>query len=109
VKEELSLSEREYVCEECGLAIDRDVNAAINILAEALFSELNKRFNTDIARRKFTPADLAALATDLSARGQLAEVDVHGLLTRNGRAAMVDGFFNCLWNQVAHATVNCYI
>jgi len=107
VKEELSLSEREYVCEECGLAIDRDVNASVNILAEALFSELNKRFNTDIARRKFTPADLAALSTDLSVRGQLAEVDAHGLLTRNGRAAMVDDFFNRLWNQVAHATINC--
>ena len=106
VKEELSLSEREYVCEECGLAIDRDVNAAINILAEALFNELYKRFNTDIARRKFTPADLAALSTDLSVSGQLAEVDAYGLLTRNSRAAMVDDFFNRLWNQVANATVN---
>ena len=31
VKTKLSLSERVYHCEECGLAIDRDVNAAINI------------------------------------------------------------------------------
>lgn len=31
VKAKLSLSERVYHCEECGLAIDRDVNAAINI------------------------------------------------------------------------------
>ena len=30
-KTKLSLSERVYHCEECGLAIDRDVNAAINI------------------------------------------------------------------------------
>ena len=109
VKEKLSLSEREYICEECGLAIDRDVNAAINILAEALFVELNRRFNTDIARRKFTPADLAALAMELSGHGQLAEVDAHGLLTRDCRAAMVDEFFARLWNQVANATVNCYI
>lgn len=109
VKEKLSLSEREYVCEECGLVVDRDTNAAINILAEALFNELNKRFNTDIARRKFTPADLVAMATSLSGRGETTEVDAHGLLTRDGRAAMVDGFFNRLWNQVANATVNCYI
>lgn len=109
VKEKLSLSEREYVCEECGLAIDRDTNAAINILAEALFCELNNRFNTDIARRKFTPADLVALATSLSRCGETTEVDAHGLLTRDGRAAMVDGFFNRLWNQVVNATVNCYI
>lgn len=31
VKTKLSLSERTYTCEGCGLAIDRDLNAAINI------------------------------------------------------------------------------
>jgi putative transposase len=31
VKEILLLSEREYVCESCGLVIDRDLNAAINL------------------------------------------------------------------------------
>ena len=108
-KEKLSLSEREYICGECGLVIDRDTNAAINILAEALFIELNNRFNTDIARRKFTPADLVALASSLSGSGETTEDEAHCLLTRDGRAAMVDGFFKRLWNQVANATVNCYI
>ena len=108
-KAKLSLSEREYICEKCSLTIDRDLNAAINIIAEALFCELNRRFNTDIARRKFTPADLEALATSLSGCGETAEDDAHGLLTREGRAAMVDDFFNRLWNQVANATVDCYI
>jgi putative transposase len=107
VKEKLSLSEREFICEECGLVIDRDTNAAINILAEALFNELNNRFNTDIARRKFTPADLVALATSLSGCSETTEVDAHCLLTRDGRATMVDEFFNRLWNQVANATINC--
>ena len=106
VKEELSLSEREFICDECGLVIDRDTNAAINILAEALFIELNNRFNTDIARRKFTPADLVALASSLSRTGETTEVDANCLLTRDGRAAMVDEFFIRLWNQVANATVN---
>ena len=109
VKEKLSLSEREFICEECGMAIDRDTNAAINILAEALFIELFNRFNTDVARRKFTPADLVALASSLSGTGETTEVDAHCSLTRDGRAAMVDDFFNRLWNQVANATVNCYI
>ena len=109
VKEKLSLSEREFICEECGLVIDRDTNAAINILAEALFIELNNRFNTDIARRKFTPADLVALATSLSGCSETTEVDAHCLLTRDGRTAMVDDFFNRLWNKVANATVNCYV
>jgi putative transposase len=36
VKEKLSLSERTYKCEKCGLVIDRDYNAAINILVEAV-------------------------------------------------------------------------
>src|SRR2546426_9540779 len=38
VKLELKLSERTFVCEHCGLVIDRDVNAAINLLNEALRS-----------------------------------------------------------------------
>lgn len=32
VKEKLTLNERTYTCEECGLSIDRDLNASINIL-----------------------------------------------------------------------------
>ena len=31
IKKALKLSEREYVCENCGLIIDRDLNAAINL------------------------------------------------------------------------------
>lgn len=36
VKKELSLSERTYTCTECGLVLDRDINASINILNEGL-------------------------------------------------------------------------
>lgn len=32
VKAKLALSEREYACTACGLALDRDVNAAVNLL-----------------------------------------------------------------------------
>jgi putative transposase len=35
-KMELSLSEREYECEECGLKIDRDLNAALNLVTVSL-------------------------------------------------------------------------
>jgi len=32
VKAKLALSERTYVCAPCGLVLDRDVNAAVNLL-----------------------------------------------------------------------------
>ena len=35
-KNELSLSEREYHCKECGLQIDRDLNAALNLVTVSL-------------------------------------------------------------------------
>jgi len=35
-KNELSLSEREYNCEKCGLRIDRDLNAALNLVTVSL-------------------------------------------------------------------------
>ena len=35
-KKELSLSERVYECEQCGLEIDRDLNAALNLVAVSL-------------------------------------------------------------------------
>jgi putative transposase len=38
VKEKLALRERTYLCEACGMVLDRDVNAAINLLQKALGS-----------------------------------------------------------------------
>jgi putative transposase len=40
-KKELSLSERVYECEQCGLEIDRDLNAALNLVAVSLPETLN--------------------------------------------------------------------
>jgi putative transposase len=36
MKTELSLSERMYECEQCGLRINRDLNAALNLVAVSL-------------------------------------------------------------------------
>jgi putative transposase len=35
-KKNLSMSEREYHCEQCGLRIDRDLNAALNLVTVSL-------------------------------------------------------------------------
>ena len=32
IKKDLKLSDRTYICEECGLVIDRDLNASINLM-----------------------------------------------------------------------------
>ena len=110
VKEYLSLSEREYVCEKCGMVLDRDTNAAINILAEALFIELNLRFNTDVARRKFTPVEIVALACRLASMSETTVVDAHCTrMSKNVRSALVDNFFCCLWKNVELSTVEALI
>ena len=36
VDEDLQLGDRVFICEECGLSIDRDFNASLNIRDEAL-------------------------------------------------------------------------
>jgi len=46
-KKELSLSEREYVCEQCGVRIDRDLNAALNLVA-ASWSETENACGEDV-------------------------------------------------------------
>ncbi len=40
-KQDLTLSEREYHCEMCGLRMDRDLNAALNLVAVSLPETLN--------------------------------------------------------------------
>ena len=43
IKKDLQLSDRTYICDQCGLIIDRDYNAAINILVEGLRILQNRR------------------------------------------------------------------
>jgi len=50
-KKELSLPEREYECEECGLRLDRDLNAALNLVTVSLPETLTAR-GEDVRRSK---------------------------------------------------------
>lgn len=50
VKKELKLSEREYICECCGLVIDRDINAAINLRNSGLKTSVVPVEDTDNGR-----------------------------------------------------------
>jgi putative transposase len=61
VKAKLALSERTYACTACGLAIDRDTNAAVNLarLALAATTDPSAGFDTGGADRKTTPSGAA--------------------------------------------------
>ena len=60
VKQELKLSERTYVCSECGVNIDRDYNASLN-LKNLLVKQKIGRDSSE-----FTPVDLTALLSSFS-------------------------------------------
>ncbi len=47
-----------YICNECGLKIDRDYNSSLNLL-----TELKKQIGKVLA--EFTSADLTAMQSDL--------------------------------------------
>ena len=47
-RQKMTLDKRTYVCPECGMSIDRDINAAINIRDFAIFRAIRKDLtNTD--------------------------------------------------------------
>lgn len=60
IKKDLTLKDRTYRCEACGLVIDRDYNASLNLL-----SQLKQDKSVRSIRPEFTPADLTALVSDL--------------------------------------------
>jgi putative transposase len=57
VKSVLLLSERQYACSECGLVVDRDVNAAINLVkCTASSAGINARGDHGSGRTRKSPA-----------------------------------------------------
>ncbi|MCI6906812.1 MAG: transposase [Succinatimonas sp.] len=60
IKNDLTLEDRTYICPKCGLKIDRDKNAAINLL------HLISKQIIGLAEPKFKPADLEKVEKALS-------------------------------------------
>ncbi|WP_158653589.1 zinc ribbon domain-containing protein, partial [Helicobacter salomonis] len=56
VKSDLSLSDRVYQCGVCGVVVDRDFNASINLVKHLVSG----------VPTEFTPADMTALLDDLA-------------------------------------------
>ena len=65
IKKDLKLSDRIYHCNVCGLTIDRDLNAAINVLRRGMQSlEENKENKTEHVGRgtpEFTPVEIGSI------------------------------------------------
>ena len=59
LKSDLTLKDRVYHCDQCGIRLDRDYNASLNLL-----SHLEKHIGQVLP--KFTPADLTALQEDFA-------------------------------------------
>ena len=60
IKHDLKLSDRTYHCDECGLSIDRDVNAAINIERKDM-EKLKNFAKVGRGTPEFSPAEIGAL------------------------------------------------
>jgi putative transposase len=54
IKEDLTLQQRTYICDTCGLKIDRDYNASLN-----LYNELKQQLGEVLP--EVTPVDLTAM------------------------------------------------
>lgn len=87
VKTKLALSERTYTCTDCGLVIDRDTNAAVNIARLALRgTDPSAGFDTGGADRK-TTASAALVAVKPGPEPETAPAAAGGSAPPKGEAA----------------------
>jgi putative transposase len=60
IKHDLKLSDRTYHCDECGLSIDRDVNAAINIERKGI-EKIKELMNLGRGTPEVTPVEIRSI------------------------------------------------
>lgn len=72
IKQDLKLSERIYKCKDCGVSLDRDYNASLNLLEYA-------KQKIGLVQAEFTPLDLTALLEDLAINHLATSKDEKGM------------------------------
>jgi transposase len=88
VKAKLHLAERTYQCDSCGLIIDRDLNAAVNLARYAQRStDPSTGVVTDGADRKTTPSGAAGGCETRTHTDPGEQAQVSGSASPKGEAA----------------------
>lgn len=72
IKQDLKLNERIYKCKDCGVSLDRDYNASLNLLEYA-------KQKIGLVQAEFTPLDLTALLEDLTINHLVTSKDEKGM------------------------------
>ena len=72
-KADLKLSDRAWVCEECGCVHDRDINASINILKQGLNIKSGSGTDSD-SKQKL----MESLSVDKAVKSEASESLAHG-------------------------------
>jgi putative transposase len=94
VRETLSLGERIFVCPVCGVQLDRDYNAALNILSEGQRLRAGNR-KTQPHRPVVATTDVNACGQSVrpSAFGQAARLDEAGTPSRSASVPECTGVY----------------
>ena len=89
IKKDLKLSDRIYHCNACGLTIDRDLNAAINIERRGM-EKMKELINVGRGTPEFTPVEI----------GSIPERANSVVETGSPRSSDVGGCHNLQWKTI---------
>ena len=82
-RQKMTLDKRTYVCPECGMTMDRDLNAAINIRDFAIFRVIRKDLTNTDGRSGINACGDGSSDLDDASRLSETTVDELGKFSRN--------------------------